>query len=55
MIIAVYFLIIVPQRHSLVVLYRDIVLGEQIEPVYEPTNNSEIAMAFREAGNPDAT
>ena len=35
--------------------YRDIVLGEQSEPVYEPTNNSEIAMAFREAGNPDAT
>lgn len=35
--------------------YRDIVLGEQNEPVYEPTNNSEIAMAFREAGNPDAT
>ncbi len=34
--------------------YRDIVLGEQNEPVYEPTNNSEIAMAFREAGNPDA-
>ena len=29
--------------------YRDIVLGEQNEPVYEPTNNSEIAMAFREA------
>lgn len=35
--------------------YRDIVLGEQSEPVYEPTNNSEIAMAFKEAGNPDAT
>lgn len=35
--------------------YRDIVLGEQSELVYEPTNNSEIAMAFREAGNPDAT
>lgn len=35
--------------------YRDIVLGEQSEPVYEPTNNSEIAMAFREAGNPDAS
>ena len=30
--------------------YRDIVLGEQCEPVYEMTNNSEIAMAFREAG-----
>lgn len=33
--------------------YRDIVLGEQNEPVYEPTNNSEIAMAFREAGHLD--
>lgn len=31
--------------------YRDIVLGEQSESVYEPTNNSEIALAFREAGN----
>lgn len=30
--------------------YRDIVLGEQSEPVYDMTNNSEIAMAFREAG-----
>ena len=30
--------------------YRDIVLGEQKEPVYEPTNNYEIALAFREAG-----
>lgn len=30
--------------------YRDIVLGEQSEPVYSPTNNSEIALAFREAG-----
>lgn len=30
--------------------YRDIVLGEQDEPVYEPTNNYEIAFAFREAG-----
>ena len=30
--------------------YRDIVLGEQDEPVYEPTNNNEIALAFREAG-----
>jgi AAA15 family ATPase/GTPase len=29
--------------------YRDIVLGEQNEPVYEPTNNYEIALAFREA------
>lgn len=35
--------------------YRDIILGEQKEPVYEPTNNSEIALAFREAGNPDAS
>lgn len=35
--------------------YRDIILGEQKEPVYEPTNNSEIAMAFREAGNPDVS
>ena len=35
--------------------YRDIVLGEQSEPVYEPTNNSEIAMAFREAGNSDVS
>ncbi len=30
--------------------YRDIVLGEQCEEVYEPTNNYEIAFAFREAG-----
>ena len=30
--------------------YRDIVLGEQSEEVYEPTNNYEIAFAFREAG-----
>lgn len=30
--------------------FRDIVLGEQSEEVYEPTNNSEIALAFREAG-----
>ena len=35
--------------------YRDIILGEQSEPVYEPTNNSEIALAFREAGVPFAT
>lgn len=34
--------------------YRDIVLGEQNEAVYEPTNNSEIALAFREAGAGDA-
>ena len=30
--------------------YRDIVLGEQNEEVYSPTNNFEIALAFREAG-----
>lgn len=30
--------------------FRDIVLGEQSEEIYEPTNNSEIALAFREAG-----
>ena len=30
--------------------FRDIVLGEQIEEVYDPTNNAEIALAFREAG-----
>lgn len=30
--------------------YRDIVLGEQDEEVYDLTNNSEIAFAFREAG-----
>lgn len=30
--------------------YRDIVLGEQSEQVYSPTDNFEIALAFREAG-----
>ncbi len=30
--------------------YRDITLGEQSEPVYAPTNNYEIMLAFREAG-----
>ena len=30
--------------------YRDIMLGEQKEELYEATNNSEIALAFREAG-----
>lgn len=35
--------------------YRDIVLGEQSESMYELTNNSEIAMAFREAGDPYGT
>ena len=31
--------------------FRDIVLGEQNEPVYEMTNNAEIALALREAGD----
>ncbi len=30
--------------------YRDIILGEQKEDVYEQTNNYEISLAFREAG-----
>lgn len=30
--------------------YRDIMLREQREELYDPTNNSEIAFAFREAG-----
>ncbi len=30
--------------------YRDIMLGEQNEMIYEPTNNAEISFAFREAG-----
>lgn len=30
--------------------YRDIVLGEQDEVVYDSTNNYEIALAFREIG-----
>ena len=30
--------------------YRDIILGEQSEEVYEQTNNYEISLAFREAG-----
>ena len=30
--------------------YRDIVLGEHNESVYEQTNNYEISLAFREAG-----
>lgn len=29
--------------------FRDIVLGEQNEPIYETTNNYEISLAFREA------
>ena len=35
--------------------YRDILLGEQAEEIYAKTNNSEIAMAFREAGESDGT
>ena len=35
--------------------YHDIMLGEQNEPLYETTNNAEIAFAFREAGVFDAT
>jgi AAA15 family ATPase/GTPase len=31
--------------------YRDIVLGEQDEVVYDLTNNYDIALAFREAGD----
>lgn len=30
--------------------FRDIILGEQKEEVYNSTNNAEIALAFREAG-----
>lgn len=30
--------------------FRDIILGEQSEEVYDSTNNAEIALAFREAG-----
>ena len=30
--------------------YRDITLGEQAEPVYESTNNHDIAIAFKKAG-----
>ena len=33
--------------------YRDIILGEQSEPVYEPTNNRKIAYAFLKAGDVD--
>lgn len=35
--------------------YRDIILGEQNESLYDPTNNYEIALAFREAGDPSGT
>ena len=31
--------------------YRDIVLGEQDEQLYNSTNNFEIALAFKEAGD----
>lgn len=31
--------------------YRDIILGEQEEPVYVPTSNRKIAFAFMEAGD----
>ena len=31
--------------------FRDIILGEQSEDVYAQTNNAEIALAFREAGD----
>ncbi|RKW57250.1 MAG: ATP-binding protein, partial [Lachnospiraceae bacterium] len=31
--------------------FRDIVLGEQNEELYDTTNNSEIAFAFREVGD----
>ena len=42
----------VKDNHNLRDFYfRDIVLGEQSEEVYEPTNNYEIALAFREAGD----
>lgn len=34
--------------------YRDIMLGMQEEVVYDPTNNYDIALAFREAGEVDA-
>lgn len=30
--------------------YRDIMLGDKSEELYEPTNNAEIALAFHEAG-----
>lgn len=35
--------------------YRDIMLGEQEEELYEQTNNAEIAFAFREAGESNGT
>lgn len=35
--------------------YRDIILGEQDEEVYDATNNSKIAFAFRKAGEQSGT
>lgn len=35
--------------------YRDIMLGEQNETVYEPTDNEEISFAFRKAGEVSGT
>lgn len=35
--------------------FRDIILGEQSEEVYDSTNNAEIALAFREAGEISGT
>jgi len=44
-------LINVKENNNLrVFYYRDIMLGEQSEELYEQTNNSEIALSFREAG-----
>jgi len=31
--------------------YRDLIVDDQSETLYEPTNNSEISLAFREAGD----
>lgn len=31
--------------------YRDLIIDDQSETLYEPTNNSEISLAFREAGD----
>ena len=35
--------------------YRDIIINDQSEEIYAKTNNAEIAMAFREAGESDGT
>ena len=35
--------------------YRDIMLGEQSEELYDRTNNADIAFAFREAGGSDGS